>query len=86
MLGERLKKEGLGFEKMSNDNIKEGFGALDASIKTFVLAMSSMQRRGIASAEEIETYAIDALEKYEAKIYAMSDKEYAVYLLKTVIE
>ena len=86
MLSERLKKEGLGFEKMSNDSIKEGFGALDASIKTFVLAMSSMQRRGVASAEEIEAYAIEALEKYEAKIYAMGDMEYVVYLMKAALE
>ena len=86
MLSEKLKKERFGFEDLSNENIKEGFGALDECVKTLVFAMSSMQRRGVADAKEIEEYVVEALERYEEKIYAMTDAEYAINLLKSALE
>ena len=87
MLTKRLREKELFEEDLKQEESRQdALKILDEQTEALITAMVAVERRKDYEREEIERYVLRRMEYYEAYLYGMDDSEFALFLVKKLIE
>ena len=87
MLTKRLREKELFEEDLKQEESRQdALKILDEQTEALITAMVAVERRKDYEREEIERYVLRRMEYYEAYLYGMDDSEFALHLVKKLIE
>ena len=87
MLTKRLREKELFEEDLKQEESRQdALKILDEQTEALITAMVAVERRKDYEREEIERYVLRRMEHYEAYLYGMDDSEFALHLVKKLIE